>query len=60
MRVERRAFAQSLTPDTRTALERALVDTLSPLLFAASVVAGYFPMTGEISVLPALGRAAGR
>lgn len=58
MRVKRRIFAESLAPDTRTALEQALVEALSPMLFAASVVAGYFPMTGEISVLPALGRAA--
>ena len=58
MREQRRAFVQSLAPDTRVALEQALADALAPLLFAASVVAGYFPMVSEISVLPALEYAA--
>ena len=59
MREQRRAFAASLAPDTREALEQALADALAPLLFAASVLAGYFPMAAEISVLPALRCAAG-
>ena len=57
MRVQRRDYAASLSPETRKALEDALSEVLDPLLFQASVVAGYFPMKDEVSVLPALERA---
>jgi 5-formyltetrahydrofolate cyclo-ligase len=57
MRARRRDYAASLIPGTREALENALIEALAPLLFKASIVAGYFPMKDEISVLPALGHA---
>ena len=57
MRERRRAYAASLTPETRAALEQQLADALEPLLFKASIVAAYFPMKEEISALPALDRA---
>lgn len=57
MRAERRDYAASLSPQTRKSLEAALAEVLDPLLFQASVVAGYFPMKDEVSVLPALDRA---
>lgn len=58
MRQRRRDYAASLAPETRAALEERLAEVLSPLLFRASAVAGYFPMKDEISTLPALGRSA--
>ena len=58
MRTKRRDYAASLSPETRKALEASLAQILDPLLFQASVVAGYFPMKEEVSVLPALERAA--
>jgi 5-formyltetrahydrofolate cyclo-ligase len=57
MRARRRAFALSLSTSTRSALEDQLAEALVSMLFAASVVAGYFPMRDEVSVLPALRRA---
>jgi 5-formyltetrahydrofolate cyclo-ligase len=57
MRARRRAFAASLAPETREALEQALADALAPAVFAAGIVAGYFPMKDEVSVLPTLARA---
>ena len=59
MRRQRRGYAASLDPATRAALEEQLADALQPLVFTANVAAGYFPMKDEVSVLPALGRAAG-
>ena len=57
MRRRRRDYAASLAPETRAALEEQLAEALQPLLFKASVVAGYFPMKDEVSTLPALSRA---
>lgn len=57
MRATRRAYAHSLPPETRRALEEALGEALGPLLFQATAVAAYFPMTDEVSALPALDRA---
>lgn len=57
MRAARRSYAASLDGETRAALEQSLVQHLSPLLFAASAVAAYFPMKDEISALPALEKA---
>ena len=57
MRDRRRAYAASLAPETRASLEEQLAEALMPILFRATVVAGYFPMKEEISVLPALERA---
>lgn len=57
MRGARRDYAASLATDTRGALEEALAEQLTPLLFAATAVAAYFPMKEEISALPALQRA---
>lgn len=57
LRGRRRSYAASLSPETRGALEAELARVLEPLLFAASVVAGYFPMKEEVSVSPALDRA---
>jgi 5-formyltetrahydrofolate cyclo-ligase len=57
MRIARRDYAASLSSDTRKALEAALAEFLDPLLFQSSVIAGYFPMKDEVSVLPALKRA---
>jgi 5-formyltetrahydrofolate cyclo-ligase len=58
LRARRRAYAASLDPDTRGALEAALANWLEPLLFAARIVAAYQPMKEEPSPLPALARAA--
>ncbi len=58
MRARRRAFVLSLAPQVRLALEEALADVLSPLLTASSTVAGYVAHDSEISLLPALRRAA--
>ena len=57
MRERRRDYAASLEPDTRSALETSLAEQISPLLFACTTVAAYFPMKEEISTLPALDRA---
>ncbi|GAA4019959.1 5-formyltetrahydrofolate cyclo-ligase [Sphingomonas swuensis] len=57
LRAERRAYAASLAPETRVALEADLAAALEPLLFAARVVAAYQPMKDEISPLAALARA---
>ncbi|RST30929.1 5-formyltetrahydrofolate cyclo-ligase [Sphingomonas ginkgonis] len=57
MRERRRAYAASLSHDTRLALEQALVETAAPLLLSARVVAGYQPMKDEMSVLPLLAAA---
>lgn len=59
MRLARRDYAASLSAETRVSLEARLAEVLDPLLFQASVVAGYFPMKDEVSVLPALERARG-
>lgn len=58
LRARRKAYAASLSPRTRAALERDVVEALEPLLFAATLVAAYQPMKDELSPLPALGRAA--
>ena len=57
MRQRRRDYAASLAPETRTALEEQLAEALRPLLFKASIVAGYFPMKDEVSTLPVLSQA---
>ena len=57
MRERRRAFAASLDPATRAALEEALAEALAPLFALAQVIAGYAPMKHEVSPLNALARA---
>jgi 5-formyltetrahydrofolate cyclo-ligase len=57
MRARRRAFAASLDPATRAALEEQLAEALAPLFATAGVVAAYTPMIDEISPLPAMARA---
>jgi 5-formyltetrahydrofolate cyclo-ligase len=57
LRARRRAYATSLAPDTRAALEASLAKHLEPLLFAARIIAAYQPMRDEVSPLPALARA---
>ena len=57
MRGERHRFAASLDVGTRKRLEAQLAEALEPLLFAATIVAAYFPMKDEVSALPALERA---
>lgn len=57
LRAQRKAYAASLAPEVRAALEINLVKWLEPLLAKASVVAGYQPMPSEISPLPVLARA---
>jgi 5-formyltetrahydrofolate cyclo-ligase len=58
LRARRRAYAASLAPATRAALEADIARWLEPLLFAARVVAAYQPMKEEPNPLPALARAA--
>ena len=58
MRDRRRAFAASLDPDTRAALEDGLAEALAPLFATAAIVAAYHPMKDEISPLGAIKRAA--
>lgn len=57
LRARRRAYAQSLAPETRVALETALARALEPLLFGAQLIAAYQPMKDEISPLLTLDRA---
>lgn len=57
LRGRRKAYAASLAPDTRAALEADLARVLEPFLFAARIVAAYQPMKDEVSPLPALDRA---
>lgn len=57
LRAHRRAYAASLAPGTRAALEADLARLLEPLLFAARIVAAYQPMKDEISPLTVLARA---
>lgn len=57
LRQQRRAYAASLDPATRAALEEALADALEPLFVTAGSVAAYAPMKDEISPLAATRRA---
>ncbi|MCA1653465.1 MAG: 5-formyltetrahydrofolate cyclo-ligase [Sphingomonadales bacterium] len=57
LRAERRAFARSLPPDTRGAMEQALADALAPEWLGARVVAAYQPMKDEIDPTAALAAA---
>ncbi len=50
----RRAYAGSLAPEVRTALEKALADIVLPRLIGAEVVACYHPLAAEISPYPIL------
>lgn len=52
----RRAFAQSLAPETRARLESALAEIVLPHLVTARVVAAYHPLKDEISPYPLLER----
>jgi 5-formyltetrahydrofolate cyclo-ligase len=45
----RRAYARSLAPDVRTALELKLAQIVLPRLIGARIVAGYHPLKDEIS-----------
>ena len=58
MRAARRDYAASLDADTRAALEDSLADALEPLFTSAMIVAAYAPMKEEVSLLPAMSRAA--
>ncbi len=57
-RARRKAYAVSLAPEMRTALEIDIAALIEPMLAAATIVAAYQPMTDEPSPLPALARAA--
>lgn len=57
LRARRRAYAQSLVPETRIALEAALARAIEPVLLGAQIVAAYQPMKDEISPLTILSRA---
>jgi 5-formyltetrahydrofolate cyclo-ligase len=57
LRERRRDYAAGLAPETRSALEAQLATALEPLLFAARVIAAYYPMKDEISPLGLLARA---
>ena len=50
----RRAYAQSLTPEVRQALEAALEDIVLPRLIGAKIVSAYHPLRDEISPYPIL------
>jgi len=52
----RRAYAGSLTPEARTALEDALANIVLPRLIGAKVIAAYHPLAAEISPYPLLGK----
>jgi 5-formyltetrahydrofolate cyclo-ligase len=51
----RRAYASSLSPETRAALEADLARLVLPHLIGARIIAGYHPMRDEISPYPLLG-----
>jgi 5-formyltetrahydrofolate cyclo-ligase len=50
----RRAYARSLAPDLRSALEAKLAQIVLPRLIGARIVAGYHPLKDEISPYPIL------
>jgi 5-formyltetrahydrofolate cyclo-ligase len=50
----RRAYARSLTPELRAALEAKLAEIVLPHLLAAKIVAGYHSLKDEISPYPIL------
>ena len=52
----RRAYAGSLGPGVREALERALAEIVLPRLIGARIVAAYHPLKDEISPYPILER----
>jgi 5-formyltetrahydrofolate cyclo-ligase len=54
----RRAFARSLSPGLRAALEGKLADIVLPRLAGAGIVAGYHPLKDEISPYPIIERLA--
>lgn len=58
LRARRHAYAASLAPETRAALEADLAEVLAPVLLKARAVAGYHPLKDEISPGPALEAAA--
>ncbi len=51
---ERRAYARSLAPDARRALEDALANIVLPRLLGAKIIAAYHPLKDEISPYPLL------
>jgi 5-formyltetrahydrofolate cyclo-ligase len=53
---ERRAYAASLDPALRSALERKLAGIVLPRLIGARIVAGYHPLKDEISPYSILDR----
>ncbi len=57
LKAQRHAFAASLAPATRDALEQALGNALAPLFATTGSIAAYAPMKDEISPLPAIRRA---
>ncbi len=57
LRAERRAFARSLPPETRGAMERELARVLMPEWLRATAVAAYQPMKDEIDPTFALAAA---
>jgi 5-formyltetrahydrofolate cyclo-ligase len=54
----RRAYARSLTPELRSALEAKLAGIVLPRLIGSRIVAGYHPLKDEISAYPILDRLA--
>ena len=50
----RRAYAASLAPEARTALQETLAEIVLPHLIGARVIAGYHPLKHEISPYPIL------
>jgi 5-formyltetrahydrofolate cyclo-ligase len=53
---QRKAYARSMAPALRTALQDKLARIVLPHLLAARIVAGYHPMKDEISPYPILER----
>jgi 5-formyltetrahydrofolate cyclo-ligase len=52
----RRAYAGSLSPETRTRLQEAVAEIVLPHLLTATIVAAYHPLKDEISPYPILDR----
>jgi 5-formyltetrahydrofolate cyclo-ligase len=59
-RERRREFIETLDPHERDSLERALAQTLEPVLARTRITGGYCPLPSEISPLPAMHAAADR
>jgi 5-formyltetrahydrofolate cyclo-ligase len=60
VRINRRAYVETLGEQQKSGLEQALAGVLSPLLDKSRIIGGYCPLPGEISPIPAMESAQSR